>query len=335
MKAKIYLTAVLAALYFISAGQAHKISSSTIDSLQHFDKNYWLNYANTTLNLPPGSVTEFIKAHERHYILETYFPSQKQTPNTPVIQQACTNVDFESGTLNGWTTTTGFHPLFNASGCCPTAGGAQTIMTGNGVDPCGGFPVVCPGGNFSVRLGNNGTGAVADRLEQKFFVSASNANFTYKYAVVFQDPGHTVNQQPAFRIEMFDSLGAAIPCTYYNVAAGQNIAGFQNSPNCPGVVYKPWTNVVVDLTTYIGQSVTIRFSTFDCSLGGHYGYAYIDGSCVSFQQTTQDTICVGATKNICAPPDFYPMYGVEELLMAIPINVSMFPIRDYIQYKQH
>lgn len=304
MKAKIYLTAVLAALYFISAGQAHKISSSTIDSLQHFDKNYWLNYANATLNLPPGSVTEFIKAHERHYIHETYFPEQKQTPNSPVIQQACTNVDFESGTLNGWTATTGFHPLFNAAGCCPTAGGAQTIMTGNGVDPCGGFPVVCPGGNFSVRLGNNGTGAVADRLEQKFFVSAANANFTYKYAVVFQDPGHTVNQQPAFRIEMFDSLGTAIPCTYYNVAAGQNIAGFQNSPNCAGVVYKPWTNVVVDLTTYIGQSVTIRFSTFDCSLGGHYGYAYIDGSCVSFQQTTQDTICVGSTKTLCAPTGF-------------------------------
>lgn len=304
MKAKIYLTAVLAALYLISAGQALKISSSTIDSLQHFDKNYWLNYASTTLNLPSGNVTEFIKAHERHYIHETYFPEQKQTPNSPIIQQACTNVDFESGTLNGWTAATGFHPLFNASGCCPTAGGAQTIMTGNGVDPCGGFPVVCPGGNFSVRLGNNGTGAIADRLEQKFLVTTANANFTYKYAVVFQDPGHTVNQQPAFRIEMFDSLGAAIPCTYYNVAAGQNIAGFQNSPNCPGVVYKPWTNVVVDLTTYIGQSVTLRFSTFDCSLGGHYGYAYIDGSCVSFMQTTQDTICVGSTKTLCAPTGF-------------------------------
>lgn len=303
MRAKIYLTAVLAALHFIGAGQAQKISNSTIDSLQHFDKNYWLTYAKT-LNLPQSSETEFITAQARLYIHETYFPSHKLTPIPPTIQQACTNIDFETGNTNGWSLSTGFHPLFNAGGCCPTAGGAQAIMSGNAVDPCGGFPVVSPGGNFSIRLGNNGTGGIADRMEQKFFVTANNANFTYKYAVVFQDPGHTTTQQPAFTIQMLDTLGNAIPCTYYNVAAGQNIAGFQNSTNCPGVVFKPWTNVVVDLTNYINQNVTIRFSTFDCALGGHFGYAYIDGSCVAFQQTTSDTICVGSTKTICAPNGF-------------------------------
>ncbi len=304
MKTKIYLTVVLAALHLLIAGQAQKISNSTIDSLQNFNKNYWQTYASTKLNLPPSDLSEFIKTQERFYINETYFPTQKQIPSNPVIQQACTNIDFESGNTNGWTLTTGFHPLFNNSGCCPTAGGAQTIMSGNALDPCGGFPVVSPGGNFSIRLGNNGTGGVADRMEQKFFVTNANANFTYKYAVVLEDAGHTATQQPAFRIEMFDSLGAPIPCTYYNVAAGQNINGFQNSANCPGVVYKPWTNVVVDLSTYIGQSVTIRFTTLDCALGGHFGYAYIDGSCVAFQQTTIDTICVGSTKTLCAPPGF-------------------------------
>ena len=79
-------------------------------------------------------------------------------------------------------------------------------MTGNANDPFGGFPIVAPGGQFSLRLGNNGVGGQADRLEQTFLVSAANANFTYKYAVVFQDPGHTAAQQPAFIIEMFDSL---------------------------------------------------------------------------------------------------------------------------------
>lgn len=304
MKTKVYLTLVLAALHLLIAGQAQKISNYTIDSLQHFNKAYWLSYAGTKLNLPPGDESEFIKAQERQYILDTYFPSQKLNPSSPIIQQACTNIDFESGNTNGWVLSSGFHPLFNTSGCCPTAGGAQTIMSGAGVDPCGGFPVVSPGGNFSIRLGNNGTGGQADRMEQKFFVTSANANFTYKYAVVFQDPGHTSTQQPAFKVEMLDSLGLAIPCTYYNVAAGQNISGFQNSVNCPGVVYKPWTNVVVDLTNYIGQTVTIRFTTFDCALGGHFGYAYIDGSCVAFQQTTLDTICVGATKTLCAPAGF-------------------------------
>jgi gliding motility-associated-like protein len=303
MKTKIYITVVLAVTYILCLGQTQKSYNSTIDSLQHFNKSYWLSFISQK-QPSPTDAAEFIKAQERQYIMDTYYPTQKQSPQPPTVQQACTNIDFESGNTNGWTLSNGFHPLFNASGCCPTAGGAQTIMTGNGTDPCGGFPVVSPGGLFSIRLGNNGTGGRADRMEQTFSVTAANLNFTYKYAVVFQDPGHAVADQPAFTIQMLDSNGVAIPCTYYNVSAGQNIPGFINSPNCAGVVYKPWTNVVVDLSSYLNQNVTIRFTTYDCSLGGHYGYAYIDGSCLAFQQVTNDTLCVGSTKQICAPPGF-------------------------------
>lgn len=303
MKTKIYITAVLAATYILCSGQTQKSFNYTIDSLQHFNRSYWLSYISQK-QPSQADVAEFMQAQERQYIKDTYYPFQKLSPSPPTIQQACTNIDFESGNMNGWTLTTGYHPLFNASGCCPTAGGAQTIMSGNGVDPCSGIPVVCPGGLFSVRLGNNGTGGIADRMEQTFSVTAANLNFTYKYAVVFQDPGHAVADQPAFTIQMLDSSGNAIPCTYYNVSAGQNIPGFLNSTTCASVVYKPWTNVVVDLSSYLNQNVTIRFTTYDCSLGGHYGYAYIDGSCLAFQQTTNDTLCVGSTKQICAPTGF-------------------------------
>jgi gliding motility-associated-like protein len=303
MKTNIYITVVLALTYFLSSGQTQKSSSYTIDSLQHFNQSYWLSFISQK-HPSQAEAAEFIQAQERQYIKDTYYPSQKLSPSPPTIQQACTNIDFESGNMNGWALSTGFNPLFNASGCCPTAGGAQAIMSGTGVDPCGGFPVVSPGGLFSVMLGNNGTGGVADRMEQTFSVTAANLNFTYKYAVVFQDPGHAVADQPAFTIQMLDSSGNAIPCTYYNVSAGQNIPGFVNSTNCAGVVYKPWTNVVVDLSSYLNQNVTIRFTTYDCALGGHYGYAYIDGSCLAFQQTVNDTLCVGDTKQICAPPGF-------------------------------
>jgi gliding motility-associated-like protein len=304
MKTNIYLLLVLAATNSLVVGQSPHSSNLTIDSLQNFNKSYWLSYISQKTNRSQADINEFIGAQKRQYIKDTYYSSQKNPSSSPVIQQACTNIDFETGTTAGWNLSTGFHPLYNASGCCPTAGGAQAIMSGNATDPCGGFPVVAPGGNFSIRLGNNGTGGVADRMEQKFFVTAANANFTYKYAVVFQDPGHVASEQPAFTIEMIDTLGNAIPCTYYNVAAGANIPGFLNSATCPNVIYKPWTNVVVDLTNYIGQNVIIRFSTYDCALGGHYGYAYIDGSCVAFQQTTSDTLCAGMTKQICAPPGF-------------------------------
>lgn len=301
----IYLTAALM-LALLSSANAQKGLDSTIDSLQHFNKAYWVNYAEQ-LKLTKVDQIEFVSAKQKQYIKDTYFPSvfsEKQPSGDNHIHQSCTNMDFESGNLNGWVTSTGFHPLYNNAGCCNNAGGAQTIVSGNGLDPCGGFPIVCPGGNFSLLLGNNQTGGVADRLEQTFSVTPANANFTYKYAVVFQDPGHTLAQQPSFQIEMIDSSGTQIPCTFYNVSAGQNIPGFVNSNNCAGVVYKPWTNVIVDLSNYIGQNVTIRFSTFDCSLGGHYGYAYIDGDCAAFQLASKDSICPGGTKNICAPPGF-------------------------------
>jgi len=39
-------------------------------------------------------------------------------------------------------------------------------------------------------------------------------------------------------------------------------------------------------------------------LGGHYAYAYIDGSCVSYAITQNDSLCVGAVTDICAPAGF-------------------------------
>ena len=39
------------------------------------------------------------------------------------------------------------------------------------------------------------------------------------------------------------------------------------------VFYKNWTSVSIDLTHYIGQTVSITFQTYDCALGGHFGYA--------------------------------------------------------------
>ncbi|MBS1634870.1 MAG: PKD domain-containing protein [Bacteroidetes bacterium] len=279
-------------------------SVSTTDSLAGFDRTYWTSFYNSHSSAPsPSGLNEFITSHQKEYIQSTYFPLQRAVSSAPMPQQACTNIDFETGNLNGWTSTTGFHPLFNVIGCCPAAGGAQFITSGAATDPCGGFPVVAPGGTFSLRLGDNNTGGHADRIEQTFAVTPANANFTYKYAVVFEDPGHSVAEQPSFQIEMLDSLGNQIPCTYYNVAAGQGVPGFQTS-GCAGVIFKPWTNVSVDLTNFIGQNVTIRFTTYDCALGGHYGYAYIDGSCLNFSMTQNGILCQGSTVQVSAPVGF-------------------------------
>ncbi|MBL0911657.1 MAG: PKD domain-containing protein [Bacteroidia bacterium] len=195
--------------------------------------------------------------------------------------------------------------------CCPinlpTAGivaGRHTIMTGAGTDPVtgGGLPVVCPGYAFSARLGNNGTGAQAEGLSYSINVAtdSSNALFLYSYAVVLEDPGHTPAQQPRFELQVRDGFGNIIPCTFYQVAAAAGIPGFQSFG---GVRWKPWEQVGVDLSPFIGQTVTIEARTGDCSQSGHFGYAYIVAECRPMKLDV--TYCRGANSaNVAAPPGF-------------------------------
>ncbi len=229
------------------------------------------------------------------------------------VQPSCTNMNFNTGNLNGWYGTTGsaitgvvgaITPTYNATNL-GIVNNRQTIMTG-GVDACAGFPRVDPtGGPFSVRLGNNGTGANAEQLLQTFAVNPSNSSFTYRYAVVFEDPGHSSEEQPFFRALLRDQNGEIIPCSDFIVSAAANLPGFFDSPNCAGVRYKPWSSVNVDLTNYLGQNVTVEFTTGDCSQGGHYGYAYIDANCApSILAELGDTICPGQSTTLNAPSGY-------------------------------
>lgn len=226
------------------------------------------------------------------------------------VQPACTNMGFSTGDFTGWFGTTGTATTGPAGAPTPTynitatgiVNGRHTIMNG-GTDPCGGFPRVDPqGGPFSVRLGNNQTGAQAEQLRQTFTVSQSNSSFTYRYAVVFEDPSHSPQDQPFFRALIRDQNGNVVPCSDFVVSAGVGIPGFFNSTTCATVRYKPWSSVNVDLSNYIGQNVTVEFTAGDCSHSGHFGYAYIDAACApSTLSTLGDTICLGQSTTLTAP----------------------------------
>ena len=232
----------------------------------------------------------------------------------PIITQpSCNNVNFNSGTLSGWQGTTGRSVQSPAGSTTPNYNstayglvvGRHTIMNG-GTDPCGGFSRVAPLGNpFSVRLGNNDVNAEAEQLIQRFLVTSSNSSFTYRYAVVFEDPNHLTTEQPFFKAIVKDQNGVTIQCSEFIVSAGGTLPGFFNSTTCSGVVYKPWSTVNVDLGNYIGQVVTAEFTTGDCSQGAHYGYAYIDASCSpSLLEALDDTICLGESVTLSAPPGY-------------------------------
>jgi gliding motility-associated-like protein len=244
-----------------------------------------------------------------------------------LLSAQCPNANFEQGNFSNWTGSTG--------DCCPIdlfnngiVNGRHTIMTGNGTDPntCNTVPVVAPGGLFSAQLGNDDIGAEAEGLSYTFFVTPQTTLITYQYAVVFEDPGHIIEEQPRFQSRILLQNGDTIPCTEYSVTAASNLPGFQT---CPGldsqgdpiqISYRNWTSVGVDVSAYIGQTVTLQFETGDCSLGGHYGYAYVDATCGPLENSVQ--YCAGSDSAIVTAPAGFSSYlwSTGETTQQIVVN---------------
>ena len=160
------------------------------------------------------------------------------------------NIDFETGTFNGWTCYIGSSgdgngrdgiSLFPAGG--PIAGRHTMLSSfpGNGLDPYGGFPVNCPNGSGnSIRLGNNFAGTEAEGISYEFTIPANQPVYSliYHYAVVFQDPNHERDQQPRLELEITNVTdNTTIGCSSFTfIPYGTILPGFFESPN-PGKRY--------------------------------------------------------------------------------------------------
>ena len=215
------------------------------------------------------------------------------------------NLGFECGNFYGWEGTTGI--------CCPIiapipgfVNNRHSIITGSGMDffTGGVLPMVPPGGGtYSARLGNSGIGSQAETLKHTFTVTPDKPIFGFQYAVVLQDGDHTPADQARFEVSMTDALGIIIPCgTVDFIALTEPPAGFQNGPFLK-VQYKPWSTAAIDLTTYIGQEVSIEFRSGDCALGEHFGYGYIDGLCEPLE-INGNNFCAEDTIVLLAPAGF-------------------------------
>ncbi len=136
----------------------------------------------------------------------------------------------------------------------------------------------------------------AESIEQSFVVTAANAMVTLQYAAVFNNgnhsgPGATSNVKPWFKAEVLNSSGVSITsCLTYTyelstplpaqaATSSQTVCWYPMSSGTHSiVVYMPWQRKLFDLTPYIGQTITVKFSAGGCDEGGHFGYAYVDAS---------------------------------------------------------
>lgn len=156
--------------------------------------------------------------------------------------------------------------------------------------------VVPANATATVRLGNWDTDAEAEAITYTMTVDSASCILLLHYAVVLEDPDHAEAEQPRFTIELKDAAGNKIDetCGYINFAADYTRPGWHTEgTGYNRVTWKDWTTVGLHLGAHVGKTITISLATYDCTLSGHYGYAYFWLDCASATITSsscgQDT----------------------------------------------
>ena len=234
-------------------------------------------------------------------------------------QECPPNIDFESGSFNGWTCYSGsvaavnnenVISLFPIAGPAPDQHTLYSASSSAGLtDYFGGFPVICPNGsNYSVKLGNTSGGAQAEGLSYQFTIPANRNTYSliYHYAVVFQDPNHLAFQQPRLELEVTDVTdNEPISCSSFTFFPnGSPLPGFFQSglSDSTAVWCKDWSAVTINLNGKAGKTIKLFFKTADCTFRRQFGYAYIDVNSECSNEFVGATYCPDDTAvNVIAP----------------------------------
>jgi len=235
------------------------------------------------------------------------------------------NLDFERGDFTNWkcyvgtANTNGANnsvTWFPSTPVSPVANRHKLISASTFPvnDPYGNFPRLCPwGGNYSLQLGSSAINKLAEKVSCSFTIPADQNNFVieYFYAVVFQDPKHPYDQQPRFQAKVYDANNSSniISCASYDFTSASGLPGFKESAMDTSVLYKPWSAVTINLSGYAGHTVILEFTAEDCTLGGHFGYAYVDVNSTCTSLTNSVAYCQNAPSVTLNAPSGYEEYN--------------------------
>lgn len=241
--------------------------------------------------------------------------------NLSVSAQCPPNLGFENGNFDHWSC---FAGKFDSASQSRTTNPSPPLATRHTIfkksdkverDPYGDFPVVCPNGSgYSIRLGNNDYNGEVDGIAYTVTIPPDKDVYSiiYNYAVVLENPNHAAHEQPKFSAKVFDAAtNDYIQCSSFDFTASGNLPGFKLSTapiaNSATVYYKPWSPVTIKLVGYAGKTLRIEFVVNDCTLGAHFGYAYLDINEDCSTPIAGNVVCNGANSTILVAP-----YGFME-----------------------
>ncbi|PTQ92931.1 hypothetical protein C8P68_11062 [Mucilaginibacter yixingensis] len=232
------------------------------------------------------------------------------------------NMDFEMGDFTNWQCLTGNAQVQTINNVLvnviavnptpPTANAQAIIAKSKALDKWGGFPIASPNGsNYTIKLGNDLSGGQASEVTYTFTVPTSGDDFsvTYACAIAFRTGEHWDIQQPRFLVKVYNIDDKSyIDCAESDYISTPALQGFQQSTVAPDVVYKPWFNTTLNFSAYKGKKLRLEFTAAGCTLGGHFGYAYIDVNKICSNPIVGIDFCNTATNITLTGPTGYAGY---------------------------
>ena len=262
---------------------------------------------------------------------------QKANLREEAANQPCTNMDFGQN-FTGWssywqdrnTTNNNTNPT---PGTPQVGTGEHCIMSANLRDPY--IPALsvvpaAPAPQTSLRLGNVVSGGQLASISQTFLVSPANIVFTYRYAVVLEDPENAPNHEglkrPHFSAILTDQKGDTIRCAKYSVVVERNLSGFtlgceaSNAIQNPANIGCPATSAGYDGSApYTPVSLTNPISG---ACGGNRSFYWKDWTVVSIplEKYLGQNVTITFTAADCTPGLHLGYAYIQAECSALPLS---------------
>ena len=150
------------------------------------------------------------------------------------------------------------------------------------------IPTLSPnGGSRAIKLNNNNGGGDVTTMSRDILINDNLLE--YEFSLMLQNSNHAgTNQQPIFKVEIFDLNGNLIQqrCVISQPDCNFTIAPFNLDPaDARSILFTDWICDAVDVSALIdapvvnGVNATVTFTIADCGRNGHFGTVYIDNIC--------------------------------------------------------